>query len=209
MNNMDFSINIRSDIHEFERKLKDVPGGIGRASIRSINRTLTTLRAEGTRIARETYTAKAKTLRSGIRIFRATGKSPAGRITFRGSAGTPLYSFLVKPRKQNFKGVPVAKRKPWEGISAMIKKHGVFKTRYGLDGEKTFIATTRYGMTGVFYRRKEVGSRGGKLGMAFGPGPILALMNKSSKERLNKKGSEAFSKNLAHEVDAILRRITA
>ena len=197
-------LDIRSDIREFEDALSGIPKGMEKASVRAINRTLANLRAEGVRIATQTYTAKARTIRSGISIFRASGKHPAGRITFAGSDAIPLYSFRVKPKHENWKGIPVRRRKPWEGVSAMIRRDGKFRVRYE-DGMKTFIATTRKGMTGVFYRNSK--SSPAKIAMSFGPGPIVALMKEENRKRMDKRANEQFRKNLAHEVDVLLKGI--
>lgn len=189
-------IDIRDNLAELQQKLVGIPKGFEKATTRAINKSLSTLRAEGVRIAREAYTAKARSIRSQIAVKKARWSSLEGSVYFSGTRGIPLSEFLIRPRKQNFKGIPVRSRKPWEGISAKIRQDGDFAVRIGSSGKKTFIANSH-----VFAR-----DGNNKLEMQYGPGPILALMTSESKARLTQKANQSISNNLRHEMERLLAK---
>lgn len=197
---------IRIEIPDMEKTIRDLTQSMqhlpkaGVAAVaRAVNRTLESVRAEAVRIGRETYTARAESLRKRATLRRATGTTPRGVLELRGRRGMSLIHFRSRPGNvPNWKGVPVARRRPKEGASNLIKRGGR-RNVYAKGGNKPFLAKVS-GHVGVFVRRP--GEDG--LEMLYGPSPIQALGGRDSRRRLQAKARETFEKRLRHEVAAIL-----
>lgn len=191
--------DLEQTIRAMTRGVQHLPGECSAAIARAVNRTLDSVRAEAVRIGRETYTAKAESLRKRAVIRRATRTSPVGVLELRGRRGSSLIHFRTQPGSvPNWKGVPVKQRRPKEGVSNLIKRGGRRRV-YAKGDNKPFLARVS-GHVGVFVRQPGTN----KLGMLYGPSPIQALGGQASRERLQARARETFAKRLRHEVNAIL-----
>lgn len=178
------------------------PKGIEKATDRSLNHALNAVRAEGVRVAREKYTAKAKSVRATIKIRRVSVNNARGEVFFNGRVGTPAADFNISPRRApKWKGINPQKRKPAEGILARYLKEGSSTPVKGPQGQKSFLAPYG-GKVYAWYRR----SRREGLRMLFGPSPIQALTSVDSRDRLTEYGLEDFRKQLANQVKQLFRK---
>ncbi len=190
------------------------PQGIEKATDRALNHALKAVRAEGVRIAREKYTAKARAVRARIKIHRVSIKNARGEVFFSGKVGEPAGEFDIRPRRApNWKGVNPRERKPAAGILARFIRDGAFSAVEGPHGEKSFLAP--FGGSGkiyVWYRRtsersgarKQVADKG--MRMLFGPSPIQALLSVDARDRLAEYGQDDFRKQLVNQVKQLFRK---
>ena len=165
------------------------------ALARALNRTLTAVRTEATRIARTTYTARRKKLFDNIFISRAGRGKLEGVLEIHGSPGVSLIHFEATPNRPQR---PAAR--PADGVSARILRSGSRKVaRSPKSGRsKSFIIRKPQGGYGVFVRH------GQELEMLFGPSPVQALQREDNQERMIERADEVFSRRLRHELDVLL-----
>ncbi|WP_300807631.1 hypothetical protein [uncultured Desulfovibrio sp.] len=165
------------------------------ALARALNRTLTAVRTEATRIARTTYTARRKKLFDNIFISRAGRGKLEGVLEIHGSPGVSLIHFEATPNRPQR---PAAR--PADGVSARILRSGSRKVArsHKSGGSKSFVIRKPQGGYGVFVRH------GQKLEMLFGPSPVQALQRADSQERLIERADEVFPRRLRHELDVLL-----
>lgn len=196
-------------LQQITARIQHLPEDCNLAVARAINRTLQAIYSEAVRIGTEKYTIRDKNFskslmgRSSYLGRKATPSNLVGSVDFRGSTGRPLVHFKPSPGKApNWRGVPVAKRRPKAGVSSLIKKGGTRKV-YAKDGAKPFIATMKSGHKGLFVRQPS-----GKLEQLFGPSAIQLLGGNEARTRLQAKAEQTFPKRLAHEVDALLAGVS-
>ena len=188
-----------SQVRELVSGIQHFPKQSSAAIARAVNRTLESVRTEAVRIGQQKYTAKTESLRKRATIKRARNDYPIGVLDVRGRKGLSLFNFRPSPRAvPNWKGVPVRKRRPKAGVSSLVKKGGRRKVYGGPGASKPFLMKTDSGHTGIFVRRNK------KIEMLYGPSPIQALGGQESRERLQKKADETFTKRLQHEVERVV-----
>src|SRR5699024_7201086 len=81
-----------------EEMLHGIPGAVPKVLFRSINRGITTARAEAVKKVRERYNVRPGEVRSTMKLVRANSKSLRGRISSKGSA-MPLIAFDVSSKR--------------------------------------------------------------------------------------------------------------
>lgn len=178
------------------------PKSIEKATDRALNHALNAIRAEGVRVARGKYTAKAKDVRAAIKIRRVSVNNARGEVFFDGRVGTPAASFQISPRRApRWKGVAPRNRKPVEGILARYLKEGSSSPVKGPQGQKSFLAPYGGGVYAWYRRSRHEGLR-----MLFGPSPIQALTALDSRDRLAEHGLEDFRKQLSNQVKQLFRK---
>lgn len=200
------------EVHgDFERALRQVENTLSLLDERAVRtvvnraeqRAMTAGRAAATRIARETYTARAKKLFDAIFVTKANG-SGEKRTTLHieGKPGVHRIHFKASPKT-------ATRRRPARGVTTQVKRGG---RRYvpELPGySKPFIMRRKQGDFGMFYRKSGTGraQQWGNIQQAWGPSPIQALTQEKAEEVMDRI-QEVFEERLQHEIDALLAGIT-
>ncbi len=204
-NSLSVQISGEDKVRALSTRYNLLPEQVQKASVRAINRALSSVRTLGARIARETYTAPTRELTQNIRVKNAKANDAAGQITFYGYRGVSLHLFQPRPKTQpNYKGVNPKKRNPRAGVSTKIKSQGTRKVKLGPNGEKPFWATMKSGHRALFYRTTNKPNPIQKL---FGPSPITALLNKDAQSRLQDRADSVFSNRLKHEIKRLMEKM--
>lgn len=230
---LDVKVNGLDMLEDVKRQFLFAPQGLENAARNAMNHALNAVRAEGTRMAREKYTAKARAVRASARIKRATAKVIEGYVDFSGKVGIPISEFETRPRSMpNWKGVDPRKRQPAEGVQVRILKGGPFSVVAAPGGEKSFFGPWK-GFMNVWYRDRAskaparkwvknmhlyshlVEKKGrewmrkrwrGYMHPLFGPSPIQALSSGEAGERLAVYGQDDFRSQLANQVRQLFRK---
>ena len=197
---------IRIDIPDAERVINEltaciqhIPDGCALAAARAVNRTLRSMKAEATRIARESYTARVPAGKAFSRLsFKTADKANLqGTLFIAGERGMSLYRFKPTPKTPG--------KRPSGGVTAQVRRDGSRRV-YGRPGfSKPFIMRKKQGNYGVFVRKQ--GSKGHTwkdYEMLYGASPIQSLQRRDNQERIRAKAAEMFPKRLQHEVYALL-----
>ena len=156
---------------------------------RAINRTLSSVRTQLSRTARNAYTAHPSKVFPYVKISRS---GLSGRLDIKGGAGYSLFHFRAIPK--------VPTKRPPAGVSALVKKGGMRKVYRKSGYDKPFIMKKKQGGFGVFVRK----SGGDELQMLMGPSPIQAVLSHANMDGLQKNATEILNKRLAHEVEALV-----
>ncbi len=229
----EIKVNGLDMLEEVKRQFLFAPQGLEKAARNAMNHALNAVRAEGVRMAREKYTAKARAIRAASRIRRATAKDIEGYVDFSGRVGVPIAEFETRPKGMpNWKGVDPRKRQPAEGVRVRILKGGPFYAIAAPIGEKPFFGPWK-GFMNVWYRDKAskaparqwiknmnfysqlVEKKGrewmrkrwqGYMHPLFGPSPIQALTSDEARERLAAYGQDDFRSQLANQVKLLFRK---
>lgn len=200
------TITVRVDGLDILKEIKDefflAPKGLEAATNRALNHALNAVRAEGVRISREKYTAKARALRTAIKIRRVSVINVTGSVFFSGRVGVAAGEFQIRPRKlPKWKGVRPRDRKPETGIVAQFIKEGGFSVVKGPHDEKSFLLM-HDGRLSVWCRRSKTEG----LRKLFGPSPIQALQPEEARERLMNHGQQDFRTQLANQVKRLFSK---
>ncbi|NDV20001.1 hypothetical protein GO013_11265 [Pseudodesulfovibrio sp. JC047] len=139
----------------------------------AVNRTADGARTDSVRLIRQHLMLKAKSVRDNIRVVKGTKDRPVARLIAKGKKGLPLLgNYPVRPGR-------LGTRKPKEGVSVQIKKHGTRKILKG-----SFLAKMKSGHVGVFKREK--GAKRLPVKQLFGVG-FIGLMERGMIHRKLKK----------------------
>lgn len=176
---IDVRSNLRQAVIEFQVRTEKV---VAAATLRALNRTATSVRAEGVRRIRERYNLKAGTVRKQLRIDRATRNRLVSAVAASGRP-IPLVEFAAR---QNRRGVSVKVTRQRKTVSGV------------------FIAKMKSGHVGVYKREgksrlpiRELFSV--SLPQTFTQKQILAAMRKTAVERF---GIE-FTRELRYRTGAL------
>lgn len=204
-------LNVRSNIREVRERFMELRKGVeDAATVRALNRTITTVRAAAQREIRKEYTGlKARTVRDELKIVRATRALQQAKITVEGKR-MPLIDFVsaatVKSRtKRAGKNIGGGVRVKIKGTSKLVAH--------------AFIATMKSGHVGVFVRAPTSTAQGSTMTFRTGEGSRLkkkgldlpvaeltsismpkAFMNKKVQIEMNRLARETFLKNLQAEL---------
>lgn len=199
-----------------------------RKAVRSgVSEALKRTKARGIRIAASEYALPKDTkqkVADKVRIRMPNEDEIDGELKFTGAPGTPLRYFKTKPARAvpSFKGVPVRKRRPKDGVSVKVKKRGVFHTAYGPKGQKTFWFQAKNGAVllgyrdgGKFTNRVVVSRRGKRLNQRvqaisteglFGASPIQAIARDDNFRMLTEYAEETMRKRINHQLERLMQR---
>lgn len=206
------ALDVRSNIRDVRARFGELRKSVEEAAtVRALNRTITTVRAQAQREIRKEYPGlKAGTVREELKVERATRAVMVAKITVQGRR-LPLIEFVssatVKSRmKRPGRNIGGGVRVKIKGQSKMIPH--------------AFIAQTKSGHVGVFVRAPSSKTQGGQ-NMEFRVGkgsrlrdkgndlPIAqlssislpkAFVNKKIQTELRRLGRETFLKNLRAEL---------
>jgi len=184
------------DIKDGIRRLQTIgPKAMG-AVRRSLNRSIRGVKTDTAREIRREYNVRAKDVKESFHVNPARGDELRAVATSRGSR-IPLIAFSPRPSAPpTWRGVPIAKRRPAEGVSVRIKK-----TREVRPG--TFTARMRGGHTGVFFREGK-----DRLPIYEDHGPSIPQMiehDADALDRIRAGAVDRFNKTLDHEIDRVLQ----
>ena len=157
---------------------------------RAINRTLSSVRTQLSRTARNAYTAHPSKVFPYVKISRS---GLSGTLNIKGAPGYSLFHFRAIPK--------VPTKRPPAGVSALIKKGGIRKVYRKSGYDRPFIMKKKQGGFGVFVRKHG----GDELQMMMGPSPIQAALAHANMDALHQTASEILKKRLMHEVEAVVQ----
>ncbi len=195
----DISINM-SGLDNLLTAIEGIPGGVGKAGSRAINRSLTTVRAAMVKSVVKDYEMTAKDVRKTLKFKKANYKNLFGQVIGSGSPGVPLKNFVtIDTTKPSTVRLESGKFIPPVGIPVKIKKSGGKKVVKGL-----FIAVMPSGHKGAFRR---VGKKRLKIEEMYGPSPIAILSGTRYDNEIDEIATESLKKNLLHEAEFMLRSL--
>ena len=173
------------------KAVKGIENGQRKVVTRALNKTARGARTDAVTLIRQELNLKAKDIRSGLSVRRATWGKPTATLVAKGKHGVPLIKFGPRPSK------PEA-RKPEKGVSVQIKKRGGRPTFKG-----SFVARMKSGHVGVFTRARK-GSPRLPIKELFGVGFIAYMKRGALQRRLARRIDSRLQKNLAHEINYLL-----
>jgi hypothetical protein len=174
-------ITLRTEGLAAVRRLESIGGDVRRATVRALNRTIGTAQTATLRaLAADTGLAQ-KDLRPSLEIQRATFQRQEATLIVTG------------------------RRIPLLGFRARQTRRGVTYRLPGGRGRapRAFLATMRSGHTGVFQRR---GAPRLPIHELFGPSLPHVVRRRAIFEAVGRDAEATLEKNLAHEVEFLLRR---
>lgn len=125
-------VDVRTDVNALVLTLRDLKQQtIDGATVRALNRTATTVRAEAARLIREEYNLKVGTIKDQIRIERATRQRLAAKVI---ASGRPIPLIEFSPNQTR------------DGVTVKVKQSRKLIRH-------AFIATMPSGHQGVYIRR--------------------------------------------------------
>lgn len=130
-------IDIVDNLDQASKFIKTFGAQGERGVSRALNRAIKGVSTDSVKLVREDYNVKARTIREGIKVRRATGKVLEGAAVVSGRR-IPLLQFSARPAKPGG-------RKPLKGVSVQVK-HSRKTIRHA------FVARMKTGHTGVFQR---------------------------------------------------------
>jgi hypothetical protein len=172
--------------------IKKIQNGQSKVVSRALNKTAANARSQAVVLLRKHLNLKAKDIRPGLTVKRATWSNLVAVLIGAGKRGVPLIKYAPRPSRPEI-------RKPSQGVSVQISKFGPRKTRKG-----SFVARMKSGHVGVFWRAKK-GAPRLPIKELFGVGPIQLLQRGVVQRRLRKFISERLPVNLDHEIDYLIK----
>jgi hypothetical protein len=168
-----------------ERMLLDIPGGTGKAVYYALTRAIQNARSNLVNEARKSYTVKAKSVRSTLKIKRVTKKNLFGEVRSTGRV-IPMIDFKVNPKTVNPRRSAPIRVGVRKGTSSPLAS--------------AFIARID-GKVGVFER---VGPNRAPLRQIFGPSAPQMVGNEDVIKRVSDEAVEVLQRRLDHEIQNIL-----
>ncbi|WP_285906782.1 phage tail protein [Pseudodesulfovibrio pelocollis] len=171
--------------------IQGIEKGQAKVITRALNTTAQGARTDAVTLIRQELNLKAKTVREGLSIERATWSNQEATLVARGKHGVSLMHYAPRPSRPE-------QRKPSVGVSVQIKKRG---TRKAVKG--SFVAKMKSGHIGVFKRERGAGRL--PIKQLSGVGFIGYLKRGAMQRRLRRRIDERLQKNLLHEVNWLIR----
>lgn len=188
---MDLSIDLtvsNAAIERLNREFRLIPGGIEKAAVMAINRTLPGVRTDAIKEVTQVYCIKAVDVRPTMSIRRASRNHIEGAVRSWG-ATIPLVRFRVNPNN-------VTSKRPKGGVRVTVRKGEGGHIRTG------FIAAMGSGHTGVFVRK---GKKRFPIEERFGPGVPSMLKDAGAHQRIQAKADGRLEKEIDRAMNAILK----
>jgi len=184
---------------ELAKLLRDVPGGIDKASYQAVNKTARWVNTRVLKAITDQLTIKRKDIAGkrhrfgGVTVHRASGKHPVAHVRVTGKR-IPVYRFRPRPTlPQPYE--PLPKR----GLTYKICKQGGRRRI-----SDAFVARMRSGHMGVFRRAKRTRLPIMEL---YGPSiPHVASTSPELKRAFNIDATGQLHKNLVSQVDYLLAK---
>lgn len=180
-------------LNRAEKLLSNIPGGVEKAVRSAMSRTVSGLRANTVKAARERYDIKAGDVRTNeaVRVRYSYQNGVQADILFSGKR-IPLHRFGGSAPK-----VPT----PGQAARGHVLK-STSPTRF----LSAFVAQMKSGHIGIFERTGGKNSAGrDEIRELISPSVPQMLGSEQVTERLDKIAAERFSKEFEHAVDAILK----
>jgi len=206
---MPVQVDIKFDKHklaDIRRRLSEVPKAAPGVMSRAINRTATTIRAALVKRLMGTVKLRAKTIRSHIKISKATRRRLKAVISIFGRR-IPLIDY--RGARQIKKGVSFTIS---TSVSSVITTRGgdviarVGAGRQRITGPPAPFITTVRGHRGIF-RRKTAETKRLPIVELYGPGlgEIYAQLDPQAR-RMNAEATNALRKNIESQIDYVLSK---
>jgi hypothetical protein len=170
------------NIEHTQKALAGIKGGAEKALSRSLNKAVKGIRTDAVRSAREEYVAKAKDIRSTIRISRSKPNALRASAVSRGKR-ISLYNFKVS--KQNVK-----QKRP---VRVQVKNTGGAMKPLA----HAFVRTMNGSQTGVFER---VGKRRLPIKKLTGPAAPTMIGSETVRIAIEENALRRFEKELDHQI---------
>jgi hypothetical protein len=169
------------NIEHTQKALAGIKGGAEKALSRSLNKAVKGIRTDAVRSAREEYVAKAKDIRSTIRLKTSRSNNLTASAVSRGQR-IDLYKFKI--RKQNAK-----QKRP---VMVQVKNDGTMKPLF-----RAFVATMKGGHTGIFER---VGKKQLPIIALTGPAAPTMIGSEAVRTSIEENALRRFEKELDHQI---------
>lgn len=176
-------------IERAELLLKNIPGGIDKAVVRAINRSVDRAQTATVKKVRDRYYIKAGDVRKTIKVKKA---NYSDQIAIIRSTGSPvaLSKFKITPSK------PPQKRTKKPVRARVVKGEG------GELKRRAFVAKMKSGHIGVFER---AGKSRYPINQFYGPSVPQMLGHKSVVTYVKERAKEQLVSRLDHEIERLLR----
>jgi hypothetical protein len=171
--------------------IKGIEKGQRKVVTRALNKTAQGARTDAVTLIRQELNLKAKAIRDGLSIKRATWGNQQATLVARGKHGISLINYSPRPSRPGG-------RRPARGVSVHIKKRGQRKVVAG-----SFLVRTPSGQVGVFKRVS--GSPRLPIKQLSGVGFIGYLQRGALQRRLRRRIDDRLQKNLRHEIEFLLK----
>ena len=200
-------------LNKLVKGLQSIPKAVEKATSRSINRTLTTVRKDITGQVRDDYNIKAGAFKDGMPIEKATISNLEGKLYTAGGPGVPLIDFQARSRVSP-SHTPSTKWRgeighriagPKRGVAGLVRM-STGRTRW----RGAFVARMRSGYRGVFVRvpgkRMGLGNKPAIREM-YGPSAARILVNGRYTKETMTLVSSTMRKNMLQETRFIIRKL--
>lgn len=175
-----------------ENSLESVPNEIPKVMARAMNRAMTSGRAKAVTKARQVYSIKARDLKKGVILVRATKNNLWAEARFRGSV-EPFTKFRFKPQKR-LRQRRRSQRSNVRALKIMIKdrKWSEMSRAFAIESKgKTLIGEHPPGQS------KEIN-------WLYGPSVPQMMGEDRVIKEFNRQAKETLVKRLDHEVKYVL-----
>ena len=195
MSNNGFSVGISQDkeiMEQARRMLTSVAKGMETALARAANRTAQGTKTQMVRHARARFDITAGDVRKTLWVKKAkVGGNAESEVVSRGRP-TPIKRFKVTPKAPSAgQGKSPSRRRR---VRISVGKKSVVLDR-------AFVARMRSGYVGVFQRRRR-----GSLRQLYGPSTPQMLRSKAVTQAIEATARDRFKRELAHQVEWILKK---
>ena len=191
-----------TDVADVKAMLKRLSGDEpNKAMARAINKTMTGVRTDGTKILSDHYALTASTIRESFKISKASFKDPSGVVSSKGTF-IRLIKFGARQTREGV-SVKVLKSKP----RAVIKHAFIAKVKKNQSEEQVYwrkwsgprkkpVPGRAYAQMGFKYRFPVKALYGPRIQDYIGDPGIISTLTKMAGDRL--------SRNMKHEVEYLL-----
>ncbi len=197
----------KEELKDLIKGLELVDKGLATATMRALNKTIVSARAEAIRMLRKDYNMKAKDIRAGLWVKKASPRLLLASFGGEGSPGIPLIRFGVRAKAPSTRRTKAGGYTPKGGIKALVKRE---KGRLIVGG--AFVAQMSSGHIGVFKRKSGMSGNwwqmrsGEKIGELYGPSPFKILASDKYEIPLEEHIEEIHEKNMLHQAKWLLKQ---
>lgn len=181
--------------------LAELPAGIDKATVRALNATAKSLRAEMVRRMTTHYSIKAKDVRALLKINKASSSKLESSVVGTGSPGAPLINFVRGNKtKASTKRLKSGAYRPAIGVPVVVTK-----AKGKVPAKGVFVQVMASGHAGAFKLADGKARTGkSKIKEAYGPGPIGILSGGKYYKILSDFADVTLQKNLVRQANYLL-----
>jgi len=209
------------ELEKVKETLQQIPKGIEKATLRSMQKTARGIRTDATKVVTEEYNVRAKDIREKFcmekRYSRTTGDFSLA-VKAKSSRSVPITNF--NPRyeeiEKEYSYTYYGKHKRTAKVklnqvkvkikrsSGLQKMKSAFPAKVGRGGHKAVF--TRFGEKRRMTQGNYVGHYKQPIKEVKTTAPLRALHDDANAERVMDLATERFEKNMSHEIDYILKK---